>query len=327
MRPPRAAGAAAIAASLIGAAALAAGVPGIAGGPGSPDRPAGARAATAAGSGSFTQINSRAGLSIFTARKLAPGASATGAVTVTNAGTLGGHFTLSAADVSDTPGPRAGLLSERLRLAVVDVTAPASPATVYSGALAAMPARALGRLRAGEARTYRFTVTLPDGGPPPSAAGGDNAYAGSSTRVRFVWHAIEAAGPTRAPSSPAPARRPPGDRRAPRLRLSIPRVQRIFSRGHLTVGARCGEPCRLNVSGTAKVGRSGRTLAMPPIRGARGAPGRSTLLRVGIPPRMRGLMRRTLLQGGTVSVRLTVVARDRVGNRTVMRRTVRLRRR
>ena len=320
MGASRAAGAASVP---LAALTLAAGAAGLAGAPGGPDRPVGARAAASVRSGSFTQLNSRAGLAIFTAEKLAPGGSALGLVTVTNAGTLDGSFTLSAADVSDRPGPAAGLLSRRLVLTVLDVTAPDSPSTVYSGPLAAMPARALGRLRGGEGRTYRFTAALPDGGPPPSATGGDNAYAGSSTRVRFVWNATEAA----SPSAPAPARPPrpaAGDRRRPRLRLSIPRVQRVVGRGHLTVRARCDEPCTLGVTGTAYAGRSRWALRTAPTRGARG---RLTVLRVRFPRRLVSATRRSLLRGSTVTVRLAVVARDQSGNRTVARRTIRLRRR
>lgn len=322
-------GAAAFAAFVVGAAALAADLPRIVVQLARSDPPAGARAVTTVRGGSFTQLNSRAGLSIFSARDLAPGGSVAGAVMVTNAGTLAGRFTLSAAEVSDTPGPRGGLLSERLRLTVVNVTLPASPTPLYSGELGAMPATSLGHLRAGEARTYRFTATFPDGGPPPSASGGDNAYAGSSARVRFVWDAVDAAAPTAPPSSRAPAspaRRGRGDRRRPRLRLAIAPVQRVVSRGYLTVRARCDEPCRLSLTGTVRGGSAGAQRT-PPIRGARGAPGRSVRLRVRIPEPMRGPMRRTLLRGGTVGVRLTVVAGDRAGNRTVARRTVRLRRR
>ena len=315
-----------MAALLAGAAAFAAAGPPIAEDSASLDRPGAARATATVRSGSFTQLNSRAGLSIFTAHGLAPGGAVSGTVTVTNAGTLGGRFTLSATEVSDTPGQGLGRLSERLGLAVADVTTPTSPRTVYSGRLAAMPARALGHLRAGEARTYRFTASLPDGGRPPSATGGDNAYAGSSSRVRFVWAAVEEARPAAtAPATPAPRRQ--RDRRPPRLRLAIPRVQRVVSLGYLIVRARCSERCRLSLSATARSGRSRRVRRTPPIHGARGAPGRSTALRVRIPARMRAPMRRTLLRGGTVTVRLTVAARDRVGNRTVARRTVRLRRR
>ncbi|HEV2786865.1 MAG TPA: hypothetical protein VGV67_10780, partial [Solirubrobacteraceae bacterium] len=233
MRRAGGAEAAAVIAVVAGVAALAAGAAQVAREPRGPDASGAARATATIRGGSFRQLNSRAGLAIFIADELAPGAAVTGAVTVTNAGTLGGRFTLSAADVSDEPGVGAGQLSERLALAVVDVTAPGSPSTVYSGPLAAMPARPLGHLRAGEARTYRFTATLPDGGPPPSATGGDNAYAGSSTRVRFVWHAVAEAPP--AARTPAPGRRTSRDRRPPRLRLVIPRVQRVVSLGYLAV--------------------------------------------------------------------------------------------
>jgi hypothetical protein len=145
-----------------------------------------------------------------------------------------------------------------------------------------------------------------------------------------VWDAVEAGSPAAPPVSQAPAiaaRRPPGDRRGPRLRLSVPRVQRILSRGYLVVRARCDERCRLDVTGTARTARSGGARGLPALRGARGAPGRVTRLRLRIPARVHAPIRRTLLRGGTVAIRLKLVARDRAGNATVARRTVRLRRR
>ena len=324
MRPVRPGAAALVAALVVAAGALGAG--GALDGGADDDRSeARPRAAASVRGGSFTQLNSRAGSSIFTADALAPGDSVSGVVTITNAGSLGGRFTLSAADVSDTPGPGAGKLSARLGLSVVDLTAAAAPATVYAGALAAMPPRELGYLRPGEARTYRFTATLPDGGPPPSASGGDNAFAGSSARVRFVWKGVDAAGPPAPP--PASPAAPARDRRAPRLRLSVPRVQRVLTRGYLALRARCDEPCRLDVSGTVRAGRSGRALRLPPVRGVRGRPGRVATLRVRVPARLRGRMRRVLLRGDTVTMRLRTSARDRAGNRAVAMRTVRLRRR
>ena len=323
MRSARAAGAAAMAAILAGAAAVAGGSGGLVAEHAAPAVPR----AAAVTSGSFTQLNSRAGLSIFSAEGLAPGGSAVGAVRITNAGTLAGRFTLSAADVSDTPAPAGGRLSGRLRLTVVDVTSPTSPRPVYDGALSAMPVRPLGHFRAGEGRTYRFTATLPDGGAPLSPSDGDNAYAGSSTRVRFIWDATAAPAGSTPPSPPAPVRRPAGERRPPRLRLSVRRVQRVVSRGYVVVRARCGEPCRLDVRATIRAGPSGRAVDTAPIRGARGGPRRVTGLRIRVPARLLGTIRRRLVRGGAVTVRLEVTARDRAGDRTVARRTLRLRRR
>jgi hypothetical protein len=76
-------------------------------------------------------------------------------------------------------------------LRVEDFTS--SPAsTVHYGTLGSMRRVALGRFGKNSSRTYRFTITLPNGGPPPSPTTGDNRYRGSSTSVDFVWTASEA---------------------------------------------------------------------------------------------------------------------------------------
>ena len=177
-------------AAVLAGGAVALGAPGT----GTPSERAQSSALSA--SGSFTQSNSRNGMPVFSAANLGPGDATTGSVTIANRGTLGGNFTLSAFDVSDLPGPNGGLLSDRLQLTVDDVTAPGTAVRVYAGALTSMPARPLGHFAAAEARSYRFTAAMPDGGSPPSAAGGDNAFAGSATRVSFRWAAVEAAAPS-----------------------------------------------------------------------------------------------------------------------------------
>ena len=282
-----------------------------------------ARPVATARSGSFAQSNSRAGMPVFSATNLGPGDAASGSVRIANSGTLDGDFTLSAFDIADVPGPGGGLLSNRLRLAVQDVTRQ-PPATVYSGPLAAMPPRPLGRFRAAEARAYRFTASMPDSGSPAGASAGDNAYAGASASVSFRWSAVEATSTGQAPGSTRPDGR---DRRPPRLRVSIPRLQRVLTRGYLVVRTRCSESCRVGVTGTVRLGR-GRASAVRPIRGRRLAARRATSLRVRLPGRVRGsALRRALLGDRNVTVRLRVVARDRAGNRAVARRTVRLSRR
>lgn len=306
--------AAAIGLATLAAAAVALGAPGVPGG----GEDGIARPEATLRSGSFAQGNSRSGMPVFSAANLGPGDSTTGSVRITNTGTLGAGFTLSAYDVADVPGPNGGLLSNRLRLAVLDVTR-SVPATVYSGPLAAMPARPLGRFAPSEARTYRFTASFPDGGSPASAAGGDNAYTGSSVSASFRWSAVGEDG--------LGSRADGGDRRPPRLRLSIPRIQRVLSRGYLVLRARCDEACRVGVTGTVRIGR-GRATAVRPIRSRRLAKGKAASLRIRLPARARGTaLRRALLGDRGVTVRLRVVARDRAGNRTVARRTVRLSRR
>ncbi|HEY8810256.1 MAG TPA: hypothetical protein VIM28_09565 [Solirubrobacterales bacterium] len=117
-----------------------------------------------------------------------PGTSTNGTVTITNSGDVAGTFTLSKTSLTDTPGANGGQLSGVLDLKVEDVTK-ASPVAVYSGKVGAMGAQSLGSFAAGEVRTYKFTITFPDGGTPASATTGDNAYKGSSMSVGYQWDA------------------------------------------------------------------------------------------------------------------------------------------
>jgi spore coat-associated protein N len=138
--------------------------------------------------GNLAQSNSKEGAAVLTATKMLPGETTNGTVTITNSGDVAGTFTLSRSSLSDTAGPNGGKLSGVLKLDVEDVTGK-SPKTVYSGKVDAMGAQSLGSFAVGEARTYKFTITFPDGGTPASATTGDNAYKGSSMSVGYQWDA------------------------------------------------------------------------------------------------------------------------------------------
>jgi hypothetical protein len=139
-------------------------------------------------SGTFSITNSRDGQAIFQAHGLAPGRSVTGTVQLSNAGTLAGDLGLHQLDVVDQPGANGGLLSNAVQLDVQDITG-GNLVPVFAGQLASLQSSALGSLAPGEARTYRFTASLPDSGPPPSPTSGDNSYAGSAMTVRYSWQA------------------------------------------------------------------------------------------------------------------------------------------
>ena len=47
----------------------------------------------------------------------------------------------------------------------------------------------LGKLAKHQSRTFRFLVTFPQGGEPPTEATGDNAYMASRMVVDFLWRA------------------------------------------------------------------------------------------------------------------------------------------
>ena len=107
-------------------------------------------------------------------------------MTITNTGDVSGRFRLASSGITDTTGPNGGKLSAVLTLKIVDTT---DSSTVYDGKFDAMPAKDLGSWPAGEAHKYEFTVTFPEGGQPPSATTGDNAYKDSSTKIDFSWTA------------------------------------------------------------------------------------------------------------------------------------------
>ena len=139
-------------------------------------------------SGTLQVANSRSGQAIFQAAGLAPGRSVTGTVQLSNTGTLAGDLSLAQLDVQNQPGPNGGLLSNAVQLAVQDITG-GSSIPVFSGSLGGVGTRPLGSIAAGEARTYRFTASLPNTGTPPGPTAGDNAYEGSRVSVRYVWTA------------------------------------------------------------------------------------------------------------------------------------------
>ena len=137
--------------------------------------------------GALSHSNSKEGAAILTAPGMVPGETVTGGVTIKNTGDASGEFRLSKSNLTDTPGPNGGKLSQVLKLKVVDTTG--IPRTIYYGAYNAMPSTSLGTWDEDEQHTYEFRVRFPEGGVPASATTGDNAYQGSSTQIQFNWDA------------------------------------------------------------------------------------------------------------------------------------------
>ncbi len=272
-----------------------------------------ARAAAVFSSGSLEHENSRDGMPVFTASNVGPGTLVEGGVTIANTGKANGYFSLSQADLTDMPGPNGGALSEKLALEIVDVTRASMPVPVYRGPFAALGVRPLGFIRAGDEHRYRFTAMLSDSGGPASPVSGDSALRGSSTSARFVWSAVQGA----APGLSRAAR----DRRPPRLRVSFAKVQRLLTRPFVETRAACSEACTVTVTGTA---RSSRAFEVRQVRRTVRA-GRSVRVRLRLSrPALRSVRRR-LRAGRPVTVRMRFVAVDRAGNRSAVRRTLRLR--
>jgi spore coat-associated protein N len=240
-------------------------------------------------SGTLSQSNSRNGAAILTATGLKPGDSRSGEVTIANTGELGGAFALSKSGLSDAPGGWGGALSGVLDLLVQDVTG--APATIYSGKLAAMGSLSLGDWAPGAARTYRFTVSFPDGGAPPSETSGDNAYKGSAR-----------------------------DTTPPRLTLSARKGQRPLRRRRLDLLARCNEPC--SVTASVKGTTAAKRRKFPSWRGQL-KPWATAKLSLRLSKRALTAMKKVLKRRKRTALKVTARAVDGAGN--AASRTLRLR--
>jgi spore coat-associated protein N len=197
-----------------------------------------ARAVISQVSGDLRITNSRNGQAIFQASGLAPGRSVTGTVQLSNTGSLAGALSLAQLDVLDQPGANGGRLSDAVHLNLQDVTG-GSAIPVFAGQLRTVGSRALGSLAPGEARTYRFTASLPDHGAPATPTSGDNAYAGSRVTVRYAWTATApdgSGGGGTGAGGTAPA--------APVVKLKIV-SKKLLKRGVLDVLTTCDVACRI----------------------------------------------------------------------------------
>jgi hypothetical protein len=258
-------------------------------------------ATASAATGSLSIANSREGGAILSATGLAPGRSTSGEVTIRNSGTVTGGFSLALSGITEAPGPGGGLLSKRAQLVVADVMA---PRTVYAGPFSGLGSRDLGPIAPGEARTYRFTATLPDSGAPPSALGGDNAYQGASVRGAYVWTAIELDSPKVNPLQ---------------IRVSLPRHQPPLKRRKLVFRVSCNVACSLRATGRL-ARRGGR------LRGkVKASASRRTKLTLRLSRRSANRLALALRRKGGTRMTLTVVARDASGRRARFRRGVVLR--
>jgi hypothetical protein len=286
--------------------------------------------------GTLSMSNSKGGGMIVTAHGMAPGDVRAGDVSISNTGDLSGAYSLSQSNVADTPGPAGGVLSGALDVLVQDVTSSAAPATVYSGKLAAMGPRNLGTWTPGAARTYRFTVSLPDGGPPPSPTTGDNAYQGSAVSLRYDWTATGeqsgggngngggggngggngggggsgrnggGGGPTGGGPQPT----------APSLTVTAKKRQRVVRQKGLVVVARCSVAC--SIRATAKGKKAARKVKLSTWRG-QAIPGARTKITLRLSKKRLKAARRALGRGRKSTITVTVRATAGAGQSTLRR--------
>ena len=126
-------------------------------------------------SGSAVAVNASGGVHL-SAEGLIPGQSRTGTIRVSNAGSDASSVLL-AAHFADRVAPGGAPLSSALDLRI----ASSSGATLYRGALAGLGHLSLGRIEAGSARAFDFTVSL------PRSVG--NEVEGSKLSAGFSWTA------------------------------------------------------------------------------------------------------------------------------------------
>jgi Ca2+-binding RTX toxin-like protein len=193
------------------------------------------RTAVVAATGSLSIDNSREGEAIFAATDVAPGATATGSVTLANTGSERGRLVLSAGTPADAPGSGGGALSTALRLTVRD----GAGAMVYDGSLATVPAQPLAVLEPRTDQTYAFTAWLP-------ASAGD-AYQGAATTIAFRW-ALTEAPPEEEPGEAAP----PAGEPAPPIADPLAGSSRRASPPDGTPRRTAGPHGRCTIVGTAR---------------------------------------------------------------------------
>jgi len=284
---------------------------------------AGAQAATVRVGGSFERSADGDPMPIFSAVDIRSGQTSRGSVEIANRGKGNGYFILSQADLTDLPGPGGGALSTRLGLTVRDVTPKRKPVTIYRGPLNAMGARSVGFIEPGERRRYRFVARVDRPGDARPIAGVDDPYDDSAATIRYVWSAVDAQPPRPGKKPPKPRKpRKLGDRRPPVLKVEFPPVQRLLERDYLLTAVSCNERCIVRTRGSVRAGAA-RAAATPPLITAL-RKGQRLTLRTTIPRAALGSLWRSLRAGRPATIRLTIEARDRAGNRSALKRRVRL---
>ena len=127
-----------------------------------------ANAPSIVASGTLVQSNSKANAAIFNVSNIKPGDVVNGDVTITNSGSLPSVFSVTESGNNGFADPTNLVL-----------TVTQGSTTVYTGTFGAMGTKALGTFNAGEAKTYRFSVTL--------KSSATNAEQGKSANASYSW--------------------------------------------------------------------------------------------------------------------------------------------
>lgn len=129
--------------------------------------------------GVISITSTRSGSAVLSVTGLAPGKSVYDSVTVTNSGDLPYTLSLKSSSLVDTPASPA--LSAKVGLKIENTTA---GTTVFDGKLGDFATADLGSMAVGASRTYKFTVSLADGG-----LGAENSYQGARSTLDLTWTA------------------------------------------------------------------------------------------------------------------------------------------
>jgi hypothetical protein len=268
-------------------------------------------------------VNSRNGLPVLEVGNIAPGDSRSSEVTLQNAGTQAGDLTLTLTDVGEAL-PKGDQLSSHLLLNVADLSSGEQWAAPWSD----FSTQSLGQIDAGEARTFRLTVTLPDGG----RGGSDDTLQGSRTAGRLIWRATDGAPasppkppiveppPGGTPTVPPASPKPPAGR-APQVRLDLDGSRaRILTSRSLSFLIRCDERCRTTTYAIVP-GRGGRQVRTRPVTHTQRAY-QPVRVRIRIPRDSLARIRGMLAHRRRVSIRLVIKVRDPAGNTRTIKRVV-----
>jgi hypothetical protein len=248
---------------------------------------------------------------------LGPDAELSGSVTISNVGSATGAFSLQVSHLTDSPGPGGGFFSRQLDLAVDDVTAPASPVSVYRGKLNSLNPTPLGSFAPGSSHTYRFTVSW------PSAGTNDATYYGSTMSVQFDWLATGDTPVTTTPPAPPPAVPSAPALRPPKLTFSTGTSQRVLRQKAVFAGGACDQACTISAKGTLSLPGASAVYKLTPASKKLAAAG-SAKLKLKLPKKTLAKLRKALKAHRKPTATVTVSASGAGGSAKALKRKIRI---
>ena len=288
-----------------------------------------ARAAVGGATGPLV-ADSLDGGAILNAGNMEPGDSAVGEITVTNVGDVAGDMVLGTSGLTDATA-HGGILSQTLRLNVLDVTPGRAPAVVFDGRLTDLHVAQLGSFEQADSHRYRFTVTYP--GDLGTAV--DNTLQGASARLSFVWNAtgksVGGGGQAPNPVEVVPDTSPPvlvdnvqasTNPGALKLRVYVRRTQAAH-RKRVYVNVFCNHRCTLTATGVASLPSKHKKWNLRALKGSVKKSQGTVKFKMPLPKKALRTLNTALLHKKKASVKLKIVAHS--GNQVVRwTRTIRL---